>query len=198
MISREKKPALWVLAIVTAFVVVLGGCYPADELTVSDLDVVATFFKPGTNFATKLTYALPAMIFDLSDETIQNDPAAQNIIADINQHMQDYGFTVADTSTADVLLLVFKNQTTWVGGSCYPAYYPYYWGWCYPVAYSYETGSLIIVMLDRATIGTQAPAIWVAGLNGVLEGSTSASLSARVENGIHQAFQQSPYLGEGK
>jgi hypothetical protein len=40
--------------------------------------------------------------------------------------------------------------------------------------------------------------MWVAGLNGVLEGSTSATLTTRLHNGIEQAFEQSPYLGDGK
>jgi hypothetical protein len=187
-------------------VVVLGSalffvsCYPGEELTVSDLDVVATFFEADANFATKLDYAMPAMIFDLNDSTMQTGPEADAVLAEINENMTALGFTNLgeDTTMADVVLVAFKTSSTWISGGCYPTYYPYYWGWCYPVAYSYQTGTFLLVMLDRQNRGTEPNAIWVAGINGVLEGSTTASLTTRLNNGINQAFEQSPYLGEGK
>ena len=40
-------------------------------------------------------------------------------------------------------------------------------------------------------------ALWVAGINGILE-DTSSGISTRLNNNIDQAFVQSPYLGEGK
>jgi hypothetical protein len=176
-------------------VIVLGSalffvsCYPGDELTVSDLDVVATFFNESANFA------MPSFVFDLNDSSME---AAPDVIAEIKEHMEEYGYTEADSDSADVRLVSFKTQTTWVGGSCYPSYYPYYYGWCYPVAYSYQTGTFLMVMLDNSDTTTTATALWVAGLNGVLEGSTQATLTTRLHNGIHQAFEQSPYLADGK
>ena len=53
-------------------------------------------------------------------------------------------------------------------------------------------------MIDRQNRATEPNAIWVAGINGVLEGSTQASLTSRLNAGINQAFEQSPYLGDGK
>jgi len=205
MLSIKKKPA-WSRLNALLAVIVFGSaalfvsCYPGDELSVSDLDVVATFFEADANFATKLTYAMPAMIFDLNDSTMQTGPDADAVLDVINENMTELGFTNLgeDTTMADVVMVAFKTSSTWVSGGCYPTYYPYYWGWCYPVAYSYQTGTFLIVMLDRQNRDTEPNAIWVAGINGVLEGSTNASLTTRLHDGIHQAFEQSPYLGDGK
>jgi len=207
MLSRRKKTAagapLFLAAAVAGCALLFVSCYPGEELTVSDLDVVATFFEADANFATKLTYAMPAMIFDLNDLSMQAGSDAEAVLDIIDENMMGLGFTkVGEDSTAadsaDVLMVAFKTSSTWVSGGCYPTYYPYYWGWCYPVAYSYQTGTFLIVMLDRQNRDTEPNAIWVAGINGVLEGSTQASVTARLHDGIHQAFEQSPYLGEGK
>ena len=203
MTSREKTSARgWVIPLLAAIVfgsaAFFVSCYPGEELTISDLDIVATFFAPGADFSTKQTYTMPTFIFDLNDSSMQSDAAAQEVLDVIDENMQELGYTVADTASADVRMVAFKTSSTWVGGSCYPSYYPYYWGWCYPVTYSYETGTFLIVMLDNSDRTTEAVALWVAGLNGTLEGSTTASLTNRLHDGIHQAFEQSPYLGDGK
>jgi len=204
MLSLRKKPA-WsritplLAAIVFASSAFFISCYPGDELSVSDLDVIATFFEADANFATKLDYAMPRMIFDLNDSSMQVGSDAENVLDVIDENMTELGFTNLgeDTTMADVIMVAFKTSSTWVSGGCYPTYYPYYYGWCYPVAYSYQTGTFLIVMIDRQN-RAEPNAIWVAGINGVLEGSTNASLTARVHDGIHQAFEQSPYLGDGK
>ena len=198
---RKRMAAGWLrlslAAVVAGSALLFVSCYPGDELTVSDLDVVATFFEADANFATKLDYAMPDMIFDLNDSSMQ---AGGEILDVIDENMTELGFTNLgeDTTNADVVLVVFKTSSTWISGGCYPTYYPYYWGWCYPVAYSYQTGTLLIVMLDRQNRSSEPNAIWVAGINGVLEGSTSTNITARIHDGIHQAFDQSPYLGDGK
>jgi hypothetical protein len=99
-----------------------------------------------------------------------------------------------------VHVLNFATETTWVAGGCYPSYwgwwYPYP-GWCYPVAYTYETGTLVTVMVAPG-VTTDEPAIWIAGVNGLLTGASSAEVSARINRNIDQAFAQSAYLGAGK
>ena len=201
MFTGWKKATLgWVglFLVLAGTPVVFISCYPGEELTVSDLDVVATFFDPAANFATKQTYYMPNFIFDLTDSSMQNDANAQSVLDEINEHMMEIGYTVADTGMADVRLIAFKTKSTWISGGCYPTYYPYYYGWCYPVAYSYQTGTFVLVMQENNGSLLNANALWVAGMNGVLEGSTTASLTSRLHAGIEQAFEQSPYLGEGK
>jgi hypothetical protein len=58
------------------------------------------------------------------------------------------------------------------------------------VAYSYETGTLLIVMLDPDTSqNSDAQPIWLAGINGLLSGSTPNP--SRINSAINQAFEQS-------
>ena len=81
MLSRRKKTAagpapLFLAAAVVGCALFFVSCYPGEELTVSDLDVVATFFEADANFATKLDYAMPAMIFDVNDSSMQTGPEA--------------------------------------------------------------------------------------------------------------------------
>ncbi len=61
---------------------------------------------------------------------------------------------------------------------------------------SHAAGTLLITMMDpsRPSLGFDtAPVLWVAGINGLLEGSTS-NIGTRITTSIDQAFDQSPYL----
>jgi hypothetical protein len=87
------------------------------------------------------------------------------------------------------------NWGYWGDYSGYSYYYPPYppgWGG----SYTFTTGSLLVIMEDRnAAEGEIIPVLWAAGMNGLLEGSTS-SINNRIIDGIEQAFSQSPYLEE--
>lgn len=199
-----RKTALSLIIFITAAIVVLQSCYPGDELTYSDTDIVATFYDKDANFATKTTYAIPDTIYRLDDEGKPVvDPGAndQNILNKIKSELNAYGFSeAASPAAADVIIISLISQSTWVSGGCYYDWwygwwYPYY-GWCYPVYYTYDTGTLLIAMLDN-DVTEASSGLWVAAMNGLLGDSNSGTLS-RVNNGIEQAFKQSPYLGAGK
>jgi Domain of unknown function (DUF4136) len=202
-----SKKRFWLslssLLILVSLVFALQSCYPGDEITPADTDIVATFYDKAANFDTKLTYAIRDSITRLDEDgnpVFEAGPYDAQIINKIKTNLDNTGFTeVANPSDADVIVFVAANNSTWVSGGCYSWwyswYYPYY-GWCYPVYYTYETGTLIIVMLD-ANATEQKDALWVATINGILEDS-SAGILDRVYKGIDQAFTQSPYLGEGK
>lgn len=196
--SFRKTLSLMLLFIALAFV--LNSCYPGEELTAEDTDIIATYFDKEADFTTKLTFAIKDSVIRLDEEgnPIYNEtgPYDQQAINRIKDNMEDAGFTeVADPASADVILFTFTNKSTWVSGGCYSSwyswYYPYY-GYCYPVYYTYETGTLGIVMID-ADATEQKNALWVAAINGILE-DTSAGILDRLYKGIDQAFTQSPYL----
>ncbi|MFZ5876581.1 MAG: DUF4136 domain-containing protein [Nitrospirota bacterium] len=187
---------------------ILGGCYPYDRENTSDYDVVATTFDPGVDFSGIDTYSMPDEVRVLEDpdddETVVgsiNPQVEQAILNAIEQNMSDYGYTrVANNpdgtapAGVDVHITPFALETTWVGGSCYPYYWDWYYGgsgWCYPVYYSYTTGTVVIPMTDPALPVNSEP-IWIAGINGII--STASSNAARVGNAIDDAFSQSPYL----
>ena len=138
------------------------------------------------------------------------------ILAEIRAGIEGMGYVEElnpATNTPDILLLVgawAASNTAYFSYGWWPYYgwYPYYpccygpgYGWGYPSggvgSVSYSTGTLVITMLDPDRPDPEdddnAPVLWVAGINGLLEGS-AAGLTARITNLIDQAFDQSPYL----
>jgi hypothetical protein len=197
--KRSLGTTLSVMLLFAALAFVLYSCFPGDDITASDTDIVATYFDKEVDFISKVTYAIRDSITRLDEEgnpTDETGPYDDDVIQKIKTKLEGAGFEYrADPQEADVIVLVFANQSTWVSGGCYSSwyswYYPYY-GWCYPVYYTYETGSLLIAMLDP-NYTEQKSALWVAAINGIME-DTNAGILDRVYKGIDQAFTQSPYL----
>jgi hypothetical protein len=196
-----KQTTLGLLIFVATSMVIFQSCYPGEELTYEDTDIVATFYENETNFAALLTYAMPDSVFHISDSTLVsgdvNRTYDQQILTNIEENLLALGFTEAVNAVdADVHVVALATTTTWVSGGCYYSYWYYYYPYCYPVVYTYTTGSVIIVMATNDPGNNTA--VWVAGMNGLLDDSFSTNASARIDKNIDQAFAQSPYLGEGK
>lgn len=203
VVSRKMSliKTISIVLLFLALAVGLYSCYPGDEITAADTDIVATFFDKEADFSTKLTFSIPDEIIRIDENGDPiNDPGVNDQLAlnRIKSNLVQAGFTEKinpDTlnNRPDVLVIAFANQSTWVSGGCYSSwyswYYPYY-GWCYPVYYTYDIGTLLVVMLDPSESKT---ALWVAALNGILE-DTNAGIADRLTDGIDQAFTQSPYL----
>jgi hypothetical protein len=192
----------------------LVSCYPGDELTVSETDVVVTLFDKSVDFSAYTTYAMPDTIIHLVPEGEDDDVSRaydDEILSDIADNMIAMGYTLEnDPALADVHVLVSATVQDYTGYAYYGWYwgywygdYPPYWGWYpwYPsggVAYSYSVGTILITMTDPGrtdSSGERVPPIWSAGLNGLADKGTNAQ---RIADGIDQAFAQSQYLGEGK
>jgi len=203
VVSRKMSliKTISLMLLLLALAVGLYSCYPGDEITAADTDIVATYFDKEADFSTKLTFAIPDKVFRLDEngDPIE-DPGVNDQLAlnRIKSNLVQAGFTEKinpDTlnNRPDVLVIAFANQSTWVSGGCYSSwyswYYPYY-GWCYPVYYTYDIGTMLIVMIDPSE---SRNALWVAALNGILE-DTNAGIADRLTDGIDQAFTQSPYL----
>jgi len=184
----------------------LWGCYPAGPEYYEDLDVVVTSFEEDFNFAEQGTYSLPDKIVKLEGSIIDNggepeylpEAATAQILARIRTNMTNLGWTEQeDPELADVGLLpaVWTNTTVYYWYDYWCWYYPYYcgYGWGYPSVSSYTTGTFLMTMVVNDEV--QYPAgpfrVWTAGINGLLSGAYDIT---RVNNGIDQAFEQSPYL----
>jgi len=203
IVSRKMSliKTISLMLLLLALAVGLYSCYPGDEITAADTDIVATYFDKEADFSTKLTFAIPDEIIRLDENGDPiNDPGVNDQLAlnRIKSNLDQAGFTEITnpdsiTNVPDVLVIAFANQSTWVSGGCYSSwyswYYPYY-GWCYPVYYTYDIGTMLIVMIDPSE---SRNALWVAALNGILE-DTNAGIADRLTDGIDQAFTQSPYL----
>jgi hypothetical protein len=200
-----KKPAILLLMIFT-----LGffpGCYPEGPEFAEELDIAYTVYDDEYDFASKGTYALPDRIPRITGDLIDGEepefikePYNSNILSTIASNMADLGWTqVEDPEDADIQLLpaAWTNTTVVFSGSYWCWYYPYYcggwWYYPYPAATSYSTGTLVMVMNDLNAESTDGSTriVWTAAINGLLTGTYNAD---RVNNGINQSFEQSPYL----
>lgn len=197
------KPVLAVLA-AALLTVLLTACYPGGPEEASDLGAVVTIRVPDADYAGLVTFALrdTVHVLDVDDSTAEPlDPAFNEVILEeLRAQMVAVGFqdVTPDTATVapDVWLTVGAVQAE-VWYYWYSAGYPG-WGYYPPSvggASSFTNGSVLWKLVDmRGDAGDGEPlTIWLAGLNGVVQNSTSTT-SANLRKGIDQAFYQSPYV----
>lgn len=203
----------------SAVLLLIGGswlvsCYPGDIEDIAELDTISTLFDDSFPFSQQSTYSMPDWVYHLCDE-LDNPPSDciplsrtndQLILNTVRARMDDYGWTLipGDDSQGvpDVRVVVValgSETTTWY------AWYPwnpwYGGGWWYPPVWtpvSYSKGTLAINMAIADSMitvpeGEGVPVVWTGVLNGGL-GTSPTSSRPRIEDGINQAFLQSPYL----
>lgn len=221
-----------IVVLLVSGVTLLDGCYPNDDITVNQTDIVLTGYYDSVDFTQLSTYYLPDTVFPVRDDTTDKSPVPSSdlIIDQIEANMNNYGYTRVyyeeGADEPDLMIAVAAISTTtvtvgwwypyypgwgwgwgwykkssgrdldyWYGG--WWGYYPPGWGWGgVPYYSSYTTGTLLMEMSNPADYrvvdnDTVTPIYWAGGVNGVL---SSGSNTARISNGIDQAFKQSPYL----
>jgi hypothetical protein len=201
----------------------LFACYPDETVTYSDLDIVVTAHDADFNFTNVKTYYLYDSVIHLKDTLNPENNVDlsrqfdQNILDMVRQNMANYGYLLESDPEGNAPDLIFTVKAMGTRNYFAYSYYPWYywdwgWGWYYKSAdywypyyppywggtyiTSYEVGTLIFGLYDvrNATAATDSiPVVWNADINGLL-GSTAATLERRLEYGINQAFEQSPYL----
>lgn len=202
----------------------LSSCLPPDptiDLSVEEKDVYVTNRDYSVNFANYKTYFIVDSVKAVTktDSAVsQTVSSAPLILGTINSELQKDGFTQVSTpQTADVGIAVtvlrFSQQTPvqyfpYLAYNGYPSPaifgFPTY-GFTLPAYYGYyeiDVGSIAIEMYDLKTARSsnkhKINAIWDAVLAGSLTDSTSGDNNQRIINAITGAFNQSPYLKEGK
>jgi hypothetical protein len=203
-----RNPLVPAMALIGALVA--SGCYPQRVESIEDFDTATTLHAPDADFTTVGTYALVDTIFEIGDSSGPsiNHSLDGQILANIATNLDALGWTEVDehTTQPDIMVAVTVTTSTnvgWAAGGWYDWFYGWWggWGWYYPPVYypySYQTGTLMVAMLDTdgADGGTvTVPVVWVAAVNGVLRSTVSANVT-RINELIDQAFLQSPYLSE--
>ena len=187
------------------------SCHPGGAEYVDELDIVLTTYDKAFDFKTATTFALPAKIPVISGSVITGDlpeflrqDKADVILNQIRTNMVSRGYTElsGQPQNADLIIMPATMSSTTIVYYC--DYWGGYWGWwggypgyggCYyPSGYSYTTGSVLITMQNGKTTPSTIN-LWSAGVNGLLEGS-DASIAARVQKSLNQAFAQSPYISK--
>ena len=193
----------------------LNSCYKSpDTSQLSSAFVVATNYDNSANFKSYKTFVLPpyvGLISSSSTDSILDPQYGNQILNLIDSQLTARGYTeVPNNQTADlgISAMALKETTIvsgWYPGSWwgYPGWGGCYWYYCgyYPIyppyytTYVYQTGSLIIEMVDLKNIPkgeTKLNVIWTNWNGGAL-GSATNNLNNAL-NSINQAFVQSPYI----
>ena len=186
----------------------LVGCYPGGPESASDVGTVVTVKTPGADFQGLLRYAMRDTVYEIKLEGQESDPLSRElqmvILAELRAQMAAAGFEdVSEAAETDPSIVDVWLSAGAVQSDVY-YYYSYGWGYwggwcCYYPPYvgvgSFTQGSVIWQLLDVRNASEETPpvAIWLAGLNGVVQDATAAN-EAAIQNGIRQAFAQSPYI----
>ena len=156
----------------------LSSCYPDDNLTTSQTDVIMTGYYDSVDFTTLKTYYMSDTVFPMREDTSDHSLIKYNddIIAAIASNMAKYGYTrVFDTLSGFPDVKIASSAITVKNINIYYPSYPYWgwgWGWGWkssprsaeyyypgypgynppgywpPYYTSYTTGTLLIEMAD--------------------------------------------------
>ena len=213
MMTRTKSIRLLRLAVPTLLVALLAlagyGCYPGDIESVTDLDIVLTQFDSTHVWAAPASFFLVDSLVHLQDTTDPGNNITLTgafdslIVAETRNGLLAYGYTEKLTpDSADYYVIVSALAVkVWTVNVWYP-YYPCCYGgygWYYPPVYdvdSYESGTIFLDMYDQNQVDSTLQKLgrpWNGILNGLI-GTTMAVTQTRLQEGICQAYAQSPYL----
>ncbi len=198
--------------------VLLFGCYPDEDLSIDDLDLVVTQHDEGTNFNNFRTYSLPDTVLKIVDGEGRVDLEGQQdelILGLVRSNMESLGYVEEanpSTNPSDVVVLITAQEDDvfedrignqfWFFWSWWSGWFG---GWRFtdewsgvspflPVSSKYNAGTIYIYMLDaNSGENLRVPIVWRAVINGVIVGNT-VDISRRIQENIDQAFDQSPYL----
>jgi hypothetical protein len=189
------------------------SCRPEPEaVELVDQMVVQTNYDKTANFSDYSTYAIPTdtigFISETSADTIivaSKSTFPKPVLQAINADLQSRGFTkVRRTENPDlgVNVLVVNDFNVFQDvvypsnyGGYYGGYYGYnsWYGYPYIQTYAYNTGVLIIELVDlkNLTPDNKVRVVWTAYMGDVY---STINLERQAVDAIEQAFTQSPYL----
>jgi len=209
--------SVWLLLLATG----LYACFPSNSEDISDFDMAATTHDESVNFQQFKTFYLPDTVLHLKD-TINlgtnvdiSREYDELILGQIRDNMLANGYTEVSSTNDPNLDLVLLVSITATQNTGIVDYYPWYgvWGWAFPElgptfnwfypwggvteVYNFTTGTVLFTLIDYEKIGDNGndiPAVWIGGVNGIFENSSTMSTEDRLTRGIDQCFRQSSYL----
>jgi hypothetical protein len=186
-----------------------------DSAMLIDQMVVSTNYDPEADFTAYATYAIPTdnigFVSNNSSDTIITSPESEfphEVLSAIKQNLEARGYTRVNRNESpdlgvNVMVvndynvfqeIVYPNYYGSPGGY-YSGYYGYggYYSYPYVNTYAYNTGVLIIEVVDlkNRTPDNKVKVVWDAYLGDVY---STIDRIAQSTNGIEQAFIQSPYI----
>ena len=188
------------------------GCQPEpDDYKLHDELVVSTNFDPVANFGAYTTYSISTdtigFVSNRTNDTIlthQDSELVRPIISRIRDNMDQRGYTrvaVEEDPDIGVNVMIVNNlnlfQQVIDPGFYYPSYYGYSSYYYYPYVQTYveNTGTLVLQLVDlkNRNANNEVKVVWAAYLGDLI---STVNRLKQTEEGINQAFVQSPYIGQ--
>jgi uncharacterized protein DUF4136 len=124
-------------AILLSVIALLSSCYPNDNLSISETDVVMTGYYDSVDFTKLKTYYMSDTVYPVRDDTSDHSLIESNdlIIKTIADNMTAYGYTRITDTTEDVPDVRISSASITITTVSVGWWYPYYpgwgWGWGY-------------------------------------------------------------------
>ncbi len=195
----------------------LGSCEKDPDMSELDSDfAVYTQYDPDFDFSQATTFYLPDSILTAGEglkREYWKDENAQTLVDQVAQELTRRGYVRSnDKDAADVGVQMTYVETTvnmvgfvggyWDGWWSSGFWGPYWGGGWYmpfPISYQYDTGSIVLEMVDLASADAgdpsrnQLPIVWRASSEGYLSSSSRVNMTL-VQRAIEQSFDQSSYI----
>ena len=175
--------------------------------------MVYTDYDKNCDFGQLKTYYVPDSVLYINSgekKEFWKGSAANTVRDEFIENMNERFIRVNNIEDADIGLQLsyvastytfagYGNDPWWYSYPYYwtPGYWGGYWGswyYPYPIVYSYTTGSIIAEIVNLSVTDTKKlPVVWSAYISGILN-SNGQLHPEKTEEGIEQAFDQSPYL----
>jgi hypothetical protein len=188
-----------------------------DSAKLIDQLVVSTNYDPDTDFSTYATFALPTdtigFVSNSSSDTIITSPSSdfpRQALSKIKSNLEDRGYVRVkrnESPDVGVNVMVVNDFNVFqevvypdyygYSGNYYSGYYGYgsYYSYPYVNTYAYNTGVLIVEIVDlkNKTPDNKVKVVWNAYMGDVY---STIDRIAQSKDAIDQAFVQSPYIGK--
>ena len=198
-----------------AALLALGSCLKEPDLSQLSSDfIVITNYDKNAVFTSYQTFVMPPYVGAITDnpkDSVLPESSGDTILAQVSKNLTARGYTQVTRDKSPnlgVVVTALKNTTIvtgWYPGGWwgYPGWGGCYWGYCggypwYPAyypTYVYQTGSVIVELVDLKNVKAgenKLNVIWTNWNGGAL-GSQSSNLANALKS-IDQAFVQSPYI----
>ena len=108
-----------IVFLIPSSIILIQGCYPNNDISIEDSDVVLTSYNDSVNFASLSTYFMPDTvlpIIDPSDPSDYTNPYQSLMLNTVANNMSAYGYTRVDTANSepDVAVVLSVLTTTTV------------------------------------------------------------------------------------
>ncbi len=125
------------IAVITVIVFSLSSCYPDDDLTADQTDLVMTTYYDSVDFKTIKTYFMSDTVYPVREDTSDKSLIKDNdlIIKTIADNMANFGYTRITDPNDDVPDVRVTAASIAIKTVSVGWWYPYYpgwgWGWGY-------------------------------------------------------------------